>query len=308
MLSLAGCSGKNSTQPIVTGFGNIVAFASDRDGSYDIFLYDLSALRYYALPGLNDPTASERRPSLGNDAQVLAFATNRSSGMGDYDILIYDLGTSSLAQTPPINTPGREDEPAFTGDALSLMFVRDTLGVRRLRFYYGVSNHFIPLPGIDAPPGFNDWAPAPNNTGTRIAFVSDRNGNPDVFVYDAPGDSLLDLPDLVSDSTDTDPWLTPDGRYLAFASTRTGGMGGYDLYLYDISAKAFVTLAAGVNSADDDRQPSLSVNAMVMSFQSTRAGSGGTDVWNHDRTTGQTGQGSNQDSAMEDIEPSLRWP
>lgn len=303
----AGCGGDTVAPPVQQLGRNLVAFASDRNGTFDVFLYDLDGLLLYNLPGLNDASAAERRPSLGADAQVLAFFTDRAGGG---DILLYDLTASQLAPTPPeINSSDREDEPAFTGNALALVFVRDTLGVRRLRYFNGVLDVFRLLPGIDAPDGFNDWAPAPDLTGARIAFVSDRNGNPDVFVYDAGGDSLLDLPDLVSDSTDTEPALTADGRYLAFASTRAGGAGGFDLYLYDLQTKAFVTLAAALNTAAAERNPTLSSDANVISFESDRAGGFGQfDVWNYARSSGSIGQGVNQSGAAADVEPSLRWP
>jgi len=309
-LALAGCGGKDTVAPPASQLGrNLVAFASDRGGTFDIYLYDLTALTLYALPGLNDLTAAERRPSLGSDAQVLAFATNRASGAGDWDILIYDLARSQLVATPPINSGGRDDEPAFTGNALALVFVRDTLGVRRIRYFNGVADVFRLLPGLDAPPGANDWAPAPDITGARIAFVSDRGGNPDVFVYDATGDSLLDLPDLVSDSTDTEPCLTPDGRYLAFASTRAGGAGGFDLYLYDIETKSFIALTAALNTPANERNPSLSNDTNVITFESDRAnGLGLFDLWNHSRSNGTIGQGTSQSSDETDVEPSLRWP
>lgn len=308
---VAGCGGESTVAPPASQLGrNLVAFASDRDGTFDIFLYDLNALLLYNLPGLNDNAAAERRPSLGSDAKVLAFATDRAGGMGDRDILLYDLVNSRLAPTPlGLNSAGREDEPAFTGNALALVFVRDTLGVRRIRYFNGVADVFRLLPGLDAPPAANDWAPAPDETGARIAFVSDRNGNPDVFVYDATGDSLLDLPDLVSDSTDTEPCLTRDGRYLAFASTRPGGAGGFDLYLYDLQTKSFLALAPDLNTAADERNPTLSDDANVISFESDRAGSlGPFDVWNHSRSNGTTGQGTSQSSDDTDVEPSLRWP
>jgi Tol biopolymer transport system component len=306
--ALAGCGG-SATAPEPRAGRNLVAFASDRDGTFDIFLYDLDALIRYNLPGLNSASAAERRPSLGSDGRVLAFAPPRAGGMGDWDILVYDIARAQIISLPAINSTGRDDEPAFTGDALALLFVRDTLGVRRIRFYVGPAATYRPLPAIHAPDGFNDWAPAPDRTGGRIAFVSDRGGRTDVFVYDTLGDSLLTLPDLASDATDTEPALTPDGRYLAFASNRAGGAGGFDLYLYDLEARAFIALAGSVNTAADERNPSISDDAGVIVFESDRAdGLGQFDVWNHRRATGNTGQGAGQSSAGMDVEPSLRWP
>jgi Tol biopolymer transport system component len=308
-VALSGCGG-TVTRPNTGATGTrLVAFASNRTGSFDIFIYDLDRQIQYGLANLNHAIATDRSPALAADATVLAFVTDRAGGMGGLDLLIYDITGAAIAPTPHINSAGNEDDPAFTGDVLNLLFVRDTLSDRRLRMINGITDRFVLLPGIDAPPGSGDWSPAPSQTGARIAFVSDRNGNPDIFVYDASGDSLLALPGLASDSTDTEPSLTPDARYLAFASTRPGGAGGSDIFLYDLQTKTFVTLVMGVNSAQDERQPSISANGMVLSFESNRSGGvGGFDVWNHDRQSGATGQGANQNSAMADLQPSLRWP
>ena len=86
------------------------------------------------------------------------------------------------------------------------------------------------------------------------------------------------------------------------------GQGGYDLFLYDLTDRLFVPLT-DVNTASNERNPSLGAGGFVISFESDRAGGiGGVDIWNHHRGTGDTGQGTELSSTGSDLAPSLRWP
>lgn len=85
-------------------------------------------------------------------------------------------------------------------------------------------------------PGANDTAPAwgtdrivPPGGGTPlhlVAFTSDRDSNQDgrpdrdIFVVDETGANLVNL--THDDADDTNPDWSPDGRYVAFESTRSG--------------------------------------------------------------------------------------
>jgi Tol biopolymer transport system component len=307
---LSGCGG-SSTGPSA-GSTQVAAFASDRGnvpGQFDIFLYDLGQQAFYALPNLNSVSVADSSPTVTLDAVYIAFVSARTGGQGGTDVWLYDRSQGALVVPPAVNTAGDETDPAFSGDGLKLAFTRDTLGFQRLRLINGVSDVLIAMPGLDSTTAaWNDWDPAPTQTGQRIAFVSDRNGNPDVFVYDAAGDSLMDLPFLVSAGMDLEPTITTAGRYVCFASDRSGGTGGFDLYLFDLDTKQPVTLAAVVNSAADERHPSLSVGGDAIVFQSNRAGAGGWDLWNHNRITGSVGQGTTQSSITDDIHPSIAYP
>ena len=62
----------------------------------------------------------------------------------------------------------------------------------------------------------------------------------------------------------------PEGpRYLAFASNREGGVGKFDLYLYDLHARALVPLP-GINCDLDDAHPTPNRNAQTIAFTSER--------------------------------------
>jgi dipeptidyl aminopeptidase/acylaminoacyl peptidase len=54
----------------------------------------------------------------------------------------------------------------------------------------------------------------------KIAFVSDRDGNPDIYLMDPDGSNVVNL--TSHPAQDHDPAWSPDGRQIAFASDRSG--------------------------------------------------------------------------------------
>ncbi len=69
--------------------------------------------------------------------------------------------------------------------------------------------------------------------GTQIVYAAYPSNNPgkhDIFIRNAQGAGTAST--LISDAADDIyPVLSEDGRYLAFASDRSGA---YDIYIYDI--------------------------------------------------------------------------
>jgi Tol biopolymer transport system component len=312
---LAGCS-KDSTRiinpPGDTAGNHLVVFSSDRGqsvGQYDLFLYDLDAGGFRLIQGINSASFPDRYPSLSSDGRFIAFQSNRGGSSGS-DILLFDRAVPGLISLPGVNTSLNETQPTFSGDALKLAFVQQMGLSLRVRLVNGLTDQLIPLPRLDTTATYNDFAPSPDQTANRIAFCSDRNGNFDVFVYDRGGETLMVLPDLVSDSSDVDPSLSADGRYLCFASSRTGGLGGLDLYLYDLTTRTFVTpLPAGLNTTEDERHPSIGATGAAVAFQSNRSASlGKNDIYLWLLATGAVSQAPGLASVGDDLEPSLRWP
>jgi TolB protein len=65
------------------------------------------------------------------------------------------------------------------------------------------------------------WSP----DGRKIAFVSDRTGNSEVYVMNADGTGQRNL--TRNPAFDADPTWSPDARKIAFASNRDGKYGVY---------------------------------------------------------------------------------
>lgn len=291
-----------------TGGTRLVVFASDRNqtvGQHDLYLYDLDAGGFRLIGGINTGSP-EGNPSISPDAELIAFEATR--GASGSDIFLYSRCDQTIVGLPAgVNTAAAETEPAFSGDSNKLAFTRVVSGFRRIFLVDGVGDTLIPLPGLDTTAAYSDWAPSPNQDGSLIAFVSDRNGTPDVFVWDRALRMVRLIPVLQSDSLDLEPSLTPDGHYLTFASNRAGGAGGFDLYLFNLFASAMVPLS--VNAATDARNPSISRDGERIAFQSDRATTlGGWDLWMLNRVSGNVTQPAQLSSNKDDIAPSLRWP
>ncbi len=316
---LASCS-KSQTSPSAlcdNEGSDLVAFASDRGhaGQYWIYLLDLDALGFRALRNLDQAGVSYAAPALSRDGQLLAFVSGTAPNT---DVHIYERVSCSVLNAPGLATPSPESDPAFSGNSSRLAFVRDTLGHRRVRLANAsagvISN--VPLPGLDSLTAtYDDWAPSPDLTGDRIAFVSDREGSPHLYLYDRTTgrvDSLLGLRSAEPSAQDLDPALTPNGTFLAFASNRGGGRGGFDIYVVNLAPPfpLHVIAAAGVNTSGNERSPSIGSTFQFIAFESDSTGAGpGRDLRYCLLTSGSVFAPSPLTGASsDDTHPSVRLP
>jgi Tol biopolymer transport system component len=309
---LPGCS-KQQTSPaaLCDNEGNdLIAFASDHGhaGNFDIYLFDADLSGFRLLRNLNSATASDSSPALSRDGQLLAFVSD-GNGRPGAGIYVYERISCSLLDTPGLHT-GTETEPTFTGDTRRLAFVRDTLGHKRIRLVNGGSLTYVPLPGLDAPAPYDDWSPAPDTTGERIVFLSNREGEPHLCLYDRNTQTVDGLEALrEAGALDLDPSLTPDAHYLCFASRRAGSLGGLDIFMADLrNTAAGVLSPPNLNTAGDERHPRVSHSADYVAFQSLSPDSTGWNVRYYSRAAGQVIKPSLLAGTGADIHPSVRLP
>jgi Tol biopolymer transport system component len=107
--------------------------------------------------------------------------------------------------------------------------------------------------------GDPSWAP----DGRRLAFTSTRDGNEEIYVYDA--DSGAQTRITFDPARDRDPAWSPDGTRLVFESLRDGNQ-----ELYVVSAAGGVPTRLTSDPADD-RQPAWSTTGTI-AFASNRTG------------------------------------
>lgn len=94
--------------------GNYLVFVSDRNGSQDIYLYDLPHRRLVDLPGLNAIDMAAEHPSISADGRFIVFAASRQ---GRHDIYLYDRqiqyrrnltdGLNASVRNPSISADGQ---------------------------------------------------------------------------------------------------------------------------------------------------------------------------------------------------------
>lgn len=162
-----------------------LAFVSTRKGNADIYVIQASASPV-AVPITNNK-ADDIDPAWAPRTLELAFASNRS---GTYDIWVIGFGRSVRRIT---SGDAADFEPAWSPGGHTLAFSRRTRGSGNYDIYTfdlqtGQSSRLTNDPADDSDP---TWS----TDGTQIAFVSDRDGDFDVYVMKADGSGKENLSD-----------------------------------------------------------------------------------------------------------------
>ena len=146
---------------------------------------------------------------------------------------------------------------------------------------------------------FEDFLPELSKNGRSLYFASNRPGpfgGEDLWVSRraAPSEAWGPAENLGAvingPFNERSPALSRDGHLLFFASTRPGGMGGFDIWVSwrahthdDFGWQLPVNLGAGVNSTAGDFGPSYFENddlgIPTLFFASSRPGVGGVDIY-----------------------------
>jgi Tol biopolymer transport system component len=253
--------------PAISKDGLTLYFASNRPGGVggnDIWVAHRDSLDSpWSSAPLNlrsiNTISNEVAPALSRDEHYLFFVSNRAGGVGGPDIWVsfrqqvHDVGAFAW-ETPfnlgwPINTPFSDTTPSYfenekLGRAQLFLASNRTGGFGGLDMYMselqadGTLGPPTLLPELSGPQ--NDSYPSVFRNGLEIFFASDRIGTvggndlwmsvrQNVFdLWSAP----VDLgPTVNSVSNDQAPAISSDGETLFFASERTGGYGGVDIYM-----------------------------------------------------------------------------
>ncbi len=111
----------------------------------------------------------------------------------------------------------------------------------------------------------DDWAPAWSPDGQHIAFLSNRDGNTEVYVMDADGNEPTNL--TQNDGDDWTPAWSSDGQHIAFLSNRDGNT---EVYVMDADGRDPINLTQNDGS---DENPVWSADGQLIVFDSNRGGS-----------------------------------
>jgi len=102
------------------------------------------------------------------------------------------------------------------------------------------------------------WSP----DGTKIAFASSRDTNPEIYVMDPNGSNIVRL--THDGAEDGQPAWSPDGSKIAFATNRDGNN---EIYVMNANGSGQVDLT---NNAASDLTPAWSPDGTKIAFQSDR--------------------------------------
>lgn len=235
----------------------------------------LATKTYYEVKNcdaINTPSA-EFAPVVFKDRMF--FSSTRKDGVyegtgsgfaGIYEFKFLDMekcvGSANLF-TESINLAGaNEASPTFAHDGSYLIFARSSTGEK------GESNEVDLFTSIKqgADWGEPEILPYPVNINETLLKAGNQNLN------GSKGNYWTSTPDI-----------SPDGKRLYFASNRTGGYGGVDIWIGDITGVGKIrnirNAGKDINTAGDELFPFISDDGVLYFASNGHPGLGGLDIF-----------------------------
>jgi dipeptidyl aminopeptidase/acylaminoacyl peptidase len=240
------------------GLGRIVYVSNDA-GSYDIYSINVDGTGERRL---TSDASDEFDPAWSPDGRKIAFVRNDG---GNRDI--WAMNPDGSGQVRLTSDPASDRYPSWSPDASAIAFRSN----RRPSTSFDIWK--MRADGSDAVQVTADsglWGrsletdPAWSPDGRKIAFVSDRDGNREIYVANADGSSPRRMTD--NPATDQFPAWSPHGSKIAFVSDRDGNEEIYVMSGSDGSGQTNLTADPAA-----DRYPTWSPDGGKIAFRSSRA-------------------------------------
>ena len=231
------------------GLRGTIAFHSNRDGDFDIYVMNADGSR---VTQLTHNTTGDVDPIWSPDGKRIAFSSDRVAGTC-CEVFVMNADGTGVTQL----THGGGFAGAWSPDGKRIAFV----GPQGELLVMNVDGTGATQLTEGRPTA---WSP----DGKRIAFISNRDGDNDIYVINADGTGVTQLTnDPASDEGDHAGW-SPNGKRFVFSSTRDGG--DLDIFVMNADGSGVTELTHNDFIADDD--PVWSPDGKRIAFHSTRDG------------------------------------
>ena len=187
-----------------------IAFSSNRDGDYDIYIMDIKGKNLQNLT--NSPT-HEFKPAFSPDGHRMAYVSSRHDGY----LEIYVMNLNTKVSYRLTNHPGHDDNPAWSPDGQWIAFDSNREATYDIYKIEPDGENLQRLTHGKVDRNYNAaWSP----DSQSIAFASFREA-PGIYIMDADGGNQRRLANQPQ-SGHTPSW-SPDGKQIAFSDIILGG-------------------------------------------------------------------------------------
>lgn len=227
-----------------------IAFASDLDGDYEIYVMNPDG---GGQTRLTDNSGEDIDPSWSPDGTRLAFVSAR-----DGNTEIYVMNADGSNQTRLTTDPADDLAPVWSPDGVRIAFASGRNGNDEIYVMNADGSGQTNLSNDPA----DDTAPTWSPDNARLAFASARDGNFEIYVMNADGGNQTRLTNNPAD--DLNPAWSP--MKITFQSNRDGND---ELYVINPDGSSQERLT---NDPALDIDPARSSDGARVVFASTRDG------------------------------------
>ena len=249
--------GSDDTYPVFSPDGHALAFARNAGTEPGIYLLGLDSRKSQRLMIAQSPV---KRLAWSPDGQSLFFASEEGAGNGR----LWKMRVAGGQVEPLPGTGAGATEPSVARGTGQLVFLQETLdrNLYRAHLSAGSSSSIEQLPGTIRSETYPDISP----DGSRIAFVSDRTGNYEIWTADSRGANPRPVTSLRSIARH--PRWAPDGQRLAFVGLNAGA-NNHDIYVAHASGAGLRRLT---DEPSTEQWPAWSHDGKWIYFASDRTG------------------------------------
>lgn len=241
--------------PTPMGGGSQIAFSTDRDGNWEIYRMDSDGTNPTRLT--TSPSTSDWFPKFSLDGQLLLYWSYTEEPFSVVLRWLQSKGSGGefASNVAPYASFGPD------GKAIALTTYN---GENNMDIGVGsvLGGELQPLTSSPA----NDYQPAWAPDGRTIAFVSERDGTPYIYLMDADGTNQRRL--TTSDKSELEPAWSPDGTKIAFISSQ--GMLLSNIYIVNSDGTDLHPLTNEVVGYNEN--PVWSPDGTMLAFWSDRTG------------------------------------
>jgi Tol biopolymer transport system component len=203
--------------------------------------HSFRALAFIAIPivlaacGGSSSDGPNGPPALTN---TIVFVTDRS-GVHDLHLMHGNGDVVQLLAT----TPGPKTDPVISPDGKKIVFTLGTVQTSSASPLWIVNSDGAGLRQLTTD-GAIDYRPTWSPDGSQIAFVSTRDGNPEIYVMNADGTGQTNITNDAAN--DNSPSWSPSGSAILFDSDRNPAA-GTAIYTMTAAGGSVTPLVAGYN-------------------------------------------------------------
>lgn len=260
----------NNAFPCFSPDDKRIAFQSDRDGNWDIYLMDEDGAQEVRLTNHEAP---DEMPVFGSKEHIIAFTSTRDDTLHrdrlskTRNIFFIDINAGNLARV--VDHEADDWYPSLIGDGEQFVFVSERDDFRDVPFQEKWSDIYLQdlnnstvlrLTQNEA----DDGSPAVSSNGKWILFTSNVTGTYQIYQMNLKGTMLEQLTFIEGNCGA--PHFSHDGKMITFFADIKGN---YDIFMMDHIGKEIVQLT---NDPAQESYPSFSPDKRKIIFHSNRTG------------------------------------